>query len=179
MEKLRKIHIVGPAGSGKTTLADYLCQHFNYPHFDLDEIRYPKQTPRPIPEAKKMLTEAVKKDKWVIEGVYVSWIGQSLQKADQIIWLDLPFSLTAYRITKRFIKNQLTGQDLHGFKAFLRLFRQLIHHYYPHPEYEKGQEEGEYSTRLKTQIALEPFKKKVIQIKNSDQLNDLRKKIFT
>lgn len=166
---LKKIYIVGSAGSGKTTLANLLCKKFKSPHFDLDDIAYPNQKSRPTVERLKDISNLSSKKEWVAEGVYVSWVKDLLKSADQIIWLDFQLFTTLFRIAKRFIKNKFTGHDPHGFRAFIRLLRGLIHYYYPRSSYETD-EMGEYITQEKIRKALEPYKNKVIRIKNDSQL---------
>lgn len=165
----KKIYIVGSAGSGKTTLAGLLCQRLGFMHYDLDDIAYPNQKVQLMEKRLKAITELAEKNQWVAEGVYVSWVGDLLKSADKIIWLDLPLWLTLFRIIKRFLVSKLTGRDPHGFKAFLRLTRGLIHYHFPKPSYESDKL-GEYITQEKIKKALEPYQNKVLRITNSQSL---------
>lgn len=166
---LNKIYIVGSAGSGKTTLANLISKRFGHPHFDLDDIAYPHQKAQPLNKRLQAIDKLAQKGQWAAEGIYVSWVAKLFKEADKIIWLDLPLWLTLFRITKRFIINKLTGQDPHGFKAFLRLTRGLIHYHYPNPAYESDKT-GEYITQEKIKNALKPYSEKVIRVKSDHQL---------
>lgn len=165
----KKIYIVGSAGSGKTNLANTICGKVGYPHYDLDDIAYPKQKVNPLEKRLEEVEKLARGETWVAEGVYVSWVSSLFRSADKIIWLDLPLWLTLYRITKRFIISKLTGQDPHGFKAFLRLARGLVHYHYPRSSYESDKT-GEYITQEKIKKTLEPYQDKVIRITNRKSL---------
>lgn len=165
----QKIYIVGSAGSGKTTLANLISKRFGHPHFDLDDIAYPHQKVQSMDKRLEAISKLAQKTQWAAEGIYVSWVEKLFKEADKIIWLDLPLWLTLFRITKRFIINKLTGKDPHGFKAFLRLSRGLIHYHYPKQAYERDAT-GEYITQEKIKNALKSYQEKVIRVKNDNQL---------
>lgn len=169
--KAKKIFIIGSPGSGKTTLAKKLSSKLNIPHFDLDNIRYPKSgNKREDHQAAIELNKLISKPSWIIEGIYLSWTKEAIKKADLIIWLDISYQVALYRVVIRFLKNLLTGNLRHGFKSTLLLIKNLMRYHYPKPGTELN-DEDQYITRQKTAHILKDFKDKVIHIKSDEDLN--------
>lgn len=55
----------------------------------------------------RKLAEIVATDKWIIEGVYHQWVGQSLDRADLILALTPSVWLREARVIRRFIRRKL------------------------------------------------------------------------
>ena len=107
-----KIHIIGSSGTGKTYLAERLSNKYNIPHYDLDNIYWDNSSEKygiktEIEKRDKLLQSILKKDSWIIEGIYYKWLEQSFKNADIIYVLDLPKYIYKFRIIKRFIKRKL------------------------------------------------------------------------
>jgi adenylate kinase family enzyme len=124
MKKMNKIYILGTAGSGKTYLAKKLSYKFKIKHYDLDDIywscKYSKK--RDKREMKIKLNSLIKNKKWIIEGVYGSWIESAIKKADLVIWLDIPFRVLSWRIFKRHF-TRLNKKNPESFKDTLGLIK--------------------------------------------------------
>ncbi|WP_096186645.1 P-loop NTPase family protein [Evansella halocellulosilytica] len=102
-----KIHISGGSGSGKTYAASILSKKLALPHYDLDDLfwdhtstYYGKRTD-PILRDQK-LKSIVQQDKWIIEGVYLSWAAPSFSAANKIIVLIPALSVQEKRIWERY-----------------------------------------------------------------------------
>ena len=106
-EKIKRISIVGGAGSGKTTLADNLGKQLNLPVVHIDGINYfANWEERNKAERDKIIIEKANEDKWVIEGTYRSTLEYRMQRADLIIFLRYStFSLLKGTLS-RWIKNK-------------------------------------------------------------------------
>jgi adenylate kinase family enzyme len=109
---IARIHIIGPAGSGKTFAANRLARLLDIPAHDLDEMfwdrtdsGYNKKTDPSVRDA--MLGEILRSGRWIIEGVYLSWVEASFVRADRIILLDVGVGMCARRITRRFILRRI------------------------------------------------------------------------
>jgi adenylate kinase family enzyme len=117
-----KIHIIGPSGTGKTTLAHRLSELNGSPVVQLDPIVWlPGDIRRSNDELKPILEETLPKNGWITEGIYISGVDKVYQESDQVVWLDLPLRINLTRVTTRFIKQKLTGTDYWGFISFLKL----------------------------------------------------------
>jgi adenylate kinase family enzyme len=107
-----RIHIVGPAGSGKSYAATKLSEVLSIRRYDLDDIFWShtdnsyniKADPA---ERDSALHQIVETSSWVIEGVYTSWVTESLARADRIVVLEVGVWTCAYRILTRFINRRL------------------------------------------------------------------------
>jgi adenylate kinase family enzyme len=122
-----RIHIVGGAGSGKTTLARQLSAQLAAPCFDLDEVAYEGGFGRKIPLADRVdaLEQIVAHPHWIAEGVYIWWTTPLLDAADVIIWLDLPFYINGWRIVERHFRLNRAGINRHPHTG--KMVRFLFH----------------------------------------------------
>lgn len=106
-----KIHILGGAGSGKTTIANTLSARLSIPHYDLDDIYWnpakEKYIKQPANIRDQQLAQAVKENAWIIEGVYWTWTAIAFDASDVIIFLDVPLWLRQTRIIKRYFRNKI------------------------------------------------------------------------
>jgi adenylate kinase family enzyme len=109
---ISRIHIIGSAGSGKTHAANRLARLLDIPAHDLDELfwdkadsGYDRKEDPSIRDA--MLGDILRNERWIIEGVYLSWVGASFSRADRIVLLDVGVWTCARRIIRRFILRRI------------------------------------------------------------------------
>ena len=109
---ISRIHLIGPAGSGKTYAANRLARLLDIPAHDLDELFWDKtdsgydtKTDPSVRDA--MLGDLVRGERWIIEGVYLSWVGPSFSCADRIVLLDVGVGTCERRIIWRFILRRI------------------------------------------------------------------------
>ena len=111
---MSKIFIIGGPGSGKSTLARFLANKNNLNYCELDELFWDNNngtaynTKRDANIRDSMLSDILKKDNWIIEGVWFKeWINPIIEQADEIIILRPPYILRQYRILKRSLRRFL------------------------------------------------------------------------
>jgi adenylate kinase family enzyme len=88
---VQRISVVGNSGSGKTTVAARLGAALGVPHLELDAIHHlPGWQPRPAGEFRAIVAEFIAGDAWVVDGNYSKTRELVWQRADTVVWLDLP-----------------------------------------------------------------------------------------
>jgi adenylate kinase family enzyme len=116
------VHIVGLAGSGKTTLACWLADHLKLERHDLDWIVYDNDGERRTAEIEQRIETLMGFDGWVTEGAYGEpWLGPLLEGADRIVWLDVALTRCLFRMVKRHVAAELRRSNKHP--GWRRLFR--------------------------------------------------------
>ena len=88
---MKKIIVIGCAGSGKTTFAEKLCGKIGLPLFYLDAIWHkPDKTHISRDEFDSRLSEILALDQWIIDGNYSRTMERRIAACDTVIFFDLP-----------------------------------------------------------------------------------------
>lgn len=99
---MRRIAIIGCAGSGKTYVARHLGERWALPVHHLDGLYYDEHwrpaTPTQFADRQRALVAG---SAWVIDGHYASTLPIRLSAADLIIFLDLPAATCLAGIASR------------------------------------------------------------------------------
>ena len=176
-----RIHIVGGAGSGKTTLAQQVsaCRHL--PCYDLDEVAYEGGFGAKIPLERRMasLQQILAQPRWVTEGVFIWWTAPLVEEADVIVWLDMPFYLNGWRIVTRHVRLSWAGTNRHP--GLLKLLRFLTHvmkkQIRDMPIPSKGPDDDAAITRVATRDFLIPYVSKVVHCQSPADVTAFRRKV--
>jgi adenylate kinase family enzyme len=112
MKRIKKIHIIGGVGSGKTYASSRIAEVLGIRAHDLDAIFWDNTedsyNKRAVPEVRdQKLKEILLSDSWIIEGVYFNWLKESFQQADAIILLIPNYTICTFRIISRFIRRKI------------------------------------------------------------------------
>lgn len=106
MKKIKRIAIIGNAGSGKSTLSLKLYTITGLPVYYLDQYFWRPGWVRTNPDEYKKMHDAIcDKEEWIIDGINLRVVEYRIQKADMVIFLDLPRYICLWRILKRTFKN--------------------------------------------------------------------------
>jgi adenylate kinase family enzyme len=90
---MRRVSVVGNAGSGKTRLAQRIAATIAVPHIELDAIHHLPGWKAIDPDTFMAEVGAITSmDGWVIDGNYRTVVvdGPVWQRADTVVWIDLP-----------------------------------------------------------------------------------------
>jgi len=155
----KKIYIIGPVGSGKTTFATKLSELYNIKYYELDKVAWDDDNgniKRANEEAIKIFNDILKEKSWIIEDVGRDKFKKGREKADIIYYIKLPRIKSYYRVTKRWIKQRLGKERYNHPPVFSQLLYYIstVNSYYKKEKY-----------KLKS---LEEFKDKLKIIDNKD-----------
>jgi adenylate kinase family enzyme len=112
---VERVIVVGPAGSGKTTVARRIAAARDLPHTELDALWWdPNWTETGRERFRERLAPVVAADRWVVDGNYFSVGSRELvwPRADTIVWTDLAKWRTIARVVRRTIRRSLSGVEL-------------------------------------------------------------------
>lgn len=110
----QRILIAGVTGSGKTTLARRLSRDLGIPHRELDALNWgPGWTTRP--DFRENVEAFADDPAWIAEFQYTSRIGMLLgDRADTVVWLDLPFRVSFWRLLRRTVRRRVRRERVWG-----------------------------------------------------------------
>src|SRR5580698_5832063 len=99
-----RICILGPSNSGKSTLADAVARKRGLKAIHLDQLYHLPHTDwqaRPQNEFLALHDEAVRGERWVIDGNYSKCLPQRLERATGLILLDISTVASLLRYVRR------------------------------------------------------------------------------
>lgn len=109
----RRISVVGNSGSGKTTLSRNLARQLGYRHVEMDALYHqPDWQTLPTEQFQQAVADALSGDGWVVEGNYSSARPLVLERADTVIWLDLPRTVVMRQLLLRTLRRLFGRQVL-------------------------------------------------------------------
>jgi adenylate kinase family enzyme len=110
---VRRISVVGNSGSGKTTLAAAIADVLGVPHLELDSVFHqPGWEPLDKDVFRARVAEVTAGDGWVIDGNYGSVQDLVWQRADTVLWIDLPRRTVMRQLGARTLRRMATRQVL-------------------------------------------------------------------
>jgi len=99
---MNRVMVLGSAGSGKSTLSQKLGPILGLPVIHLDQHYWkPNWVGTPNEEWDEVVLELTMREQWIIDGNYSRTIDKRMERADLIIFLDMPRWLCLYRVLKR------------------------------------------------------------------------------
>jgi len=110
---MHRVSLVGVPGSGKTTVGRQLAASLGVPFVELDAIFHqPGWGELPRVDFRQRVRDALTADRWVVDGNYSAVQDLVWQRADTVVWLDLPRPLVMRRIILRTIRRAVTRECL-------------------------------------------------------------------
>jgi adenylate kinase family enzyme len=105
--------VVGCSGSGKTTLARSLARALGAPMIELDAIFHqPGWEPLDDDSFQSVVRQATSGPSWVVDGSYSTVRDIVWDKADTVVWFDLPYAQVLVRTIRRTVRRTVTRQEL-------------------------------------------------------------------
>ncbi|WP_412989355.1 DNA topology modulation protein FlaR [Pediococcus siamensis] len=149
-----KIRIIGPVGSGKTTLANRLSLKYQIPVTSLDDLNWIRRPQgdvhRTIEQRNRLLNEVLKQKDWIIEGVQYRYGQESFADADIIYFKDVRHLRNLFYLWKRYVRARFKK----GARQYrqIRIFLKWEHHFHQ-------------KERAEIRQLLEPYTEKVVVLK--------------
>lgn len=161
---MKRILIIGNAGSGKTTFALKLAQKTGIPLVHLDKIYWSGDWEHiEKNEFDNILQKELEKPEWIIDGNFNRTLPHRLKYCDTVFYFDVPIITCIWGVTKRILKSYgKTRSDMGGNcpeyfdKQKLTLYRNVIQF--------KKQHSKKYNHMLNSTEGI-----KVIRLKNRHQ----------
>jgi len=99
---MKRVLVIGPGGSGKSTFARRLGQVLGIEVKHLDRFYWRAGWTKPSNEEwLKTVDELTSGDSWIIDGNFGGTLAQRVARCDTIIFLDMPRLLCLWRVTRR------------------------------------------------------------------------------
>jgi adenylate kinase family enzyme len=106
-----RVLVAGTSGSGKSALARRLGELLTLPYTEVDALHHgPGWTKRPSFEAD--VEAFTSRASWVCEWQYSSVRPLLAERAELLVWLDLPFRLVLSRVVRRTLQRRLRREEL-------------------------------------------------------------------
>ncbi len=104
---MNKIAVFGKPGGGKSTLSRKLSAKTGIQYYPLDLIEYKKNGERVSPdEYATKHQDLIATDSWIIDGLgTLESFWQRIDAADTLIYIDLPYGVHYWWVTKRLLKS--------------------------------------------------------------------------
>ncbi|MDE3113830.1 MAG: adenylate kinase [Chloroflexota bacterium] len=112
---MRRVSVVGTSsGAGKSTLGRRLAGRLDLPFVELDALFWRPQWAKPAAdEFRERVARILAGDGWVVDGNYTSHLGDLVwQRADTVVWLDIPLRVSLWRTFRRTMGRIRTGEEL-------------------------------------------------------------------
>ena len=109
----RRINVVGTSATGKTTLAAALAANLRVPHIELDALHWePDWTEAPDDVLRERVRTALAGDGWVVDGNYAKVRDLLWERAEAVVWLDLPLRTVLWRYLLRTVRRVARREEL-------------------------------------------------------------------
>lgn len=172
--KRSRVHVVGASGSGTTTLARELADHWAVPHADADDYFWLPSVPpfrekRPEEERLALMRAVfVPREAWVLSGSMLGWGEDIVRECDAVVFLTLDPAERLRRLEAREIRRR-AGADFDevAWEMFLEWARG-----YDDPEFEGR-------SRVAHDDWLGQFNKPVLRLDSAVSKEDLLARVLS
>ena len=99
---MKKVIVIGCGGAGKSTFSRNLSDKLDIPVYHLDKLFWNRGwISTPQDEFDNKIQELANRDKWIIDGNYIRTFDMRAERADTIIFINMPTYVCFYRVIKR------------------------------------------------------------------------------
>lgn len=160
----QRIYIIGGGGSGKTTLGRQVARALG---LDLTEL-----------DGSSGAGERARGSRWVIEGIFVWGTAVRLERADLIVWLDLPWRVARRRILTRHLRLTAAGANSHrGWRLLWQFLRSQRRYYTAPARQPAGPADWDAITRAATARLVRGHEAKVVVLRSPREVRRWRRAV--
>lgn len=123
-----KIYIIGPVGSGKTTLAKSLSNKYDIDYYELDKVVFDddnNHVKRTDDQISKIFNNILKNDSWIIEDVGREIFTNGIKEADIVYYLDFNKCQLYKRCVSRWLKQKI-GREEYNYKPTIKSLIEML-----------------------------------------------------
>ncbi|HVX60286.1 MAG TPA: hypothetical protein VHC19_06790 [Pirellulales bacterium] len=107
--------IIGTSCAGKSTLAKKFSQKLDAPHVELDALHWlPDWIERPDEELRALAEQALRADRWIVDGNYRQLRELVWPRATAIVWLNYSLATVFARAVRRTLRRSLRRETLYS-----------------------------------------------------------------
>ncbi len=113
LREIERVNVIGTSGSGKSTLARELSNHLDLPLIEMDAVYWGPNWTEPtdevfIPKIEQLTT----KTRWILDGNYSRTRDTKWRHVQLIVWVDMSFLRTIYRVASRCVRRSITQAEI-------------------------------------------------------------------
>lgn len=110
---MQRISVIGTSGSGKTIVASRTAEALGVPHVELDALHWePGWQEAPLEVFRERVNDAIRGERWVVDGNYSKVRDIVWGRADTVLWLDYPFHTLFMRLLWRTLRRIILRERL-------------------------------------------------------------------
>lgn len=113
LASIERINVVGTSGSGKSTFGRRLAERLRLPFHEIDQMFWqPNWQQTPDDELIAKIQHVTDGPCWVLDGNYTRTNAVKWKQVQLVVWLDMSFTRTLYRVTSRCIRRAIAGTEI-------------------------------------------------------------------
>lgn len=113
LTRFDRINVVGTAGSGKSTFARTLAEIRGLPYVEMDRLYWRADWQNASDdELLAQVREETSRPQWVLDGNYTRTTPEKWRRVQLVIWLDMSFPRTLFRVTRRSLRRGWSRDEL-------------------------------------------------------------------
>ena len=111
--QIKRVNVIGTSGSGKSTFGRALAELLGLPYIEMDRVYWGPQWAEPVDEVFIAKVEAVTEQaNWLLDGNYSRTTPVKWRQVQLVVWLDMSFCRTLYRVTSRCVQRSLKKTEI-------------------------------------------------------------------
>lgn len=113
LTQIQRVNVIGTSGSGKSTFGRKLAEYLRLPFVEMDSIYWgPNWTETTDEEFFPKIEAITNESRWVLDGNYSRTTRIKWSQVQLVVWLDMSFLRTLFRVTRRCWQRSRTQSEI-------------------------------------------------------------------